>query len=284
VFWVDPSNPASTQANAWRASRPTDAAQMDKLASRAVAKWFGDWNSDIYADVNSVVTAATNAARIPVLVAYNIPSRDCGGFSSGGTSVAGYRTWIASFASALAGRKAVVVLEPDALDGMDCLSSADQQTRIDLLSYAVQMLKAQPNASVYLDAGNPAWHSAADIASRLARASVAMADGFSLNVSNFFTTSDNISYGQSVSAFTGGKHFIVDTSRNGLGPTSDQQWCNPDGRAVGASPTSSTGNALVDAYLWIKVPGESDGACNGGPSAGQWWGDYALGLVNRSTL
>lgn len=257
---------------------------MDKLASRAVAKWFGDWNSDIYADVNSVVTAATNATRIPVLVAYNIPSRDCGGFSSGGTSVAGYRTWISSFASALAGRKAVVVLEPDALGGMDCLSSADQQTRIDLLSYAVQLLKGQPNVSVYLDAGNPSWHSAPDIASRLARASVAIADGFSLNVSNFFATSDNVSYGQSVSALVGGKHFIVDTSRNGLGPTSDQQWCNPAGRAVGASPTSSTGNSLVDAYLWIKVPGESDGACNGGPSAGQWWGDYALGLVNRSTL
>jgi endoglucanase len=284
-FWVDPSNSAAVQATAWRSSRPTDAAQMDKLASKAVAKWFGDWNADIYSAVNAVVTAATNAARVPVLVAYNIPSRDCGGLSGGGgASASAYRTWIGSFASALAGRKAVVVVEPDALGGMDCLSSADQQTRIDLLAYAVQALKAQPNVSVYLDAGNPAWHSAADMATRLSRANVGMADGFSLNISNFFNTSDNVGYGQSISALTAGKHFIVDTSRNGSGPTADHQWCNPDGRSLGTAPTTSTGNSLVDAYLWIKIPGESDGACNGGPTAGQWWADYALGLVNRSTL
>jgi len=285
VFWVDPSNSASVQANAWRASRPADAAQMDKLASKALAKWFGDWNVDIYAAVNAVVTAATSASRVPVLVAYNIPSRDCGGLSGGGgANASAYRTWIGSFASALAGRKAVVVVEPDALGGMDCLSQADQQTRIDLLAYAVQILKAQSNVSVYLDAGNPAWHSPSDMATRLSRANVAMADGFSLNVSNFFNTSDNVSYGQSMSALPGGKHFIVDTSRNGSGTTADHQWCNPDGRSLGAVPTTSTGNSLVDAYLWIKVPGESDGACNGGPNAGQWWGDYALGLVNRSAL
>ena len=34
----------------------------------------------------------------------------------------------------------------------------------------------------------------------------------------------------------------------------------------------------MDAYLWVKTPGESDGTCNGGPRAGQWWPEYALGL------
>ena len=34
---------------------------------------------------------------------------------------------------------------------------------------------------------------------------------------------------------------------------------------------------LVDAFLWIKTPGESDGTCSGGPAAGKWWGEYALG-------
>jgi len=43
-----------------------------------------------------------------------------------------------------------------------------------------------------------------------------------------------------------------------------------------------TGQALVDAYLWIKTPGESDGTCNGGPKAGQWWADYALGLARSA--
>ena len=35
----------------------------------------------------------------------------------------------------------------------------------------------------------------------------------------------------------------------------------------------------VDAYLWIKDPGGSDGPCNGGPAAGQYWAWYAEQLA-----
>lgn len=59
-------------------------------------------------------------------------------------------------------------------------------------------------------------------------------------------------------------------------------WCNPQGRAIGNLPTTQTGHSLADAFVWVKVPGESDGTCNGGPAAGQWWGEYALGLAKRS--
>ncbi|MGH7487297.1 MAG: glycoside hydrolase family 6 protein, partial [bacterium] len=65
-------------------------------------------------------------------------------------------------------------------------------------------------------------------------------------------------------------------------PTSDDEWCNPAGRGLGSRPTTNTADPLVDAYLWIKSPGESDGACNGAPPAGEWWADYALGLAERS--
>ncbi|MFI2791482.1 glycoside hydrolase family 6 protein, partial [Kitasatospora sp. NPDC018614] len=44
-------------------------------------------------------------------------------------------------------------------------------------------------------------------------------------------------------------------------------------------PTTRTADPLVDAYLWIKRPGESDGTCKGGPKAGQWWETYALELA-----
>jgi endoglucanase len=172
-------------------------------------------------------------------------------------------------------------LEPDALAAMDCLSAADQRTRVDLLRYAVDALTADPNAKVYLDAGNPTWQPASTMASRLTDVGLSRVAGFSLNVSNFFFDADNVSYGSKISALTGGKHFIIDSGRNGLGPTSDLQWCNPDGRAIGRRPTTSTGNALVDAYLWVKTPGESDGACNGAPAAGKWMPEYALGLAAR---
>jgi endoglucanase len=76
-------------------------------------------------------------------------------------------------------------------------------------------------------------------------------------------------------------HFVIDTSRNGKGPKGTR-WCNPPGRGLGAPPTTETGNPLVDAFLWIKTPGESDGECNGAPKAGQWWPRYALGLARRA--
>jgi len=99
----------------------------------------------------------------------------------------------------------------------------------------------------------------------------------------------------------GTTHFVIDTGRNGLGPWSGgssypdrQDWCNAPGRGNGIPPTTNTGNALVDAYLWVKVPGESDGSCNRGvsgsttdpewggivdPAAGQWFPQQALQLA-----
>jgi endoglucanase len=283
AFWVNPASNAKITADAWRDTRPDDAAQMDKIASNSQARWFDASSGDILSAVDSVVSSVTGAGAVPVLVAYNIPHRDCGGLSAGGTTVGGYMAWIAAFANGLAGRKSVVILEPDALSDMNCLSAADQTTRVNLIQYAVQLLRAK-GGLVYLDGGNSSWKSASDQAARLRRANVAAADGFFLNVSNFQYTSSSISYGKRIADLVGGKHFIIDTSRNGLGPTADNAWCNPAGRALGPVATTLTADPLVDAYLWIKGPGESDGSCGGAPTAGLWWADYALGLAQRSTI
>jgi endoglucanase len=82
-------------------------------------------------------------------------------------------------------------------------------------------------------------------------------------------------------------HFVIDTSRNGNGaPTAGHgvnEWCNPPGRALGHAPTTHPGVAGVDAYLWIKYPGQSDGACRSGePPAGTWWPSYAISLVREA--
>jgi endoglucanase len=71
---------------------------------------------------------------------------------------------------------------------------------------------------------------------------------------------------------------VIDTSRNG-GNAASGQWCNPPGAGIGTDPTTNTANSLVDADLWIKNVGVSDGACNGGPAAGQFWLSYALDLI-----
>ena len=281
-FFVDAQSNARQTADAWRSSRPGDAAMMEKIASAPQAYWFGGWNADVEADVKAAVASAASATAMPVLVAYNIPQRDCGSYSAGGASSAdGYRSWIRAFTRGIGSQEALVILEPDALAGMDCLNATDRQTRVDLLSFAVTTLR-DAGAMVYIDGGHSRWHSVETMAPRLKAAGIEQATGFALNVSNFHTTAEQVTYGNALSALVGGKHYVIDTSRNGLGSAGDSEWCNPDGRALGEHPNSNTGHALVDAYLWVKRPGESDGACNGHPAAGTWMPEYALGLAKRA--
>lgn len=284
TLFVDPSSSARQTADAWRTSRPADATQMEKIAAASQAMWFGGWSGDVRAAVDAAVSTAASSNALPVLVAYNIPQRDCGGYSAGGSnSPDGYRAWIDDFARGIGARNAIVILEPDALPGMDCLSASDQQTRTGLLSHAIAKLKALGATTVYLDAGHSRWKSPSEIATRLNTAGIGAADGFSLNVSNFHLTSEQLSYGKSISDLVGGKHYVIDTSRNGLGAVSADDWCNPAGRALGERPTAASGHSLVDAFLWVKRPGESDGACNGHPAAGTWMPEYALGLAQRAS-
>lgn len=283
-MYVNPFSPAKKQADAWRRTRPEDAALLDKIANQPIATWMGNWNSDIGRDVRDAVSRITGAKALPVFVAYNIPHRDCGSYSAGGARNAdAYRQWIRSFANGLGGRKAVVIVEPDALAGMTCLSAPLQAERFALIKDAVTVLKAR-GASVYIDAGHARWVPAGEMARRLRAAGVDQATGFSLNISNFLGNAVNIAYGEAVSRQIGGKHFIIDTSRNGAGASQAGNWCNPQGQSIGVSPTANTGNKLVDAFLWVKVPGESDGTCGGGPKSGQWWADYALALAGKKTV
>ncbi|MEK7458893.1 MAG: glycoside hydrolase family 6 protein, partial [Patescibacteria group bacterium] len=203
---------------------------------------------------------------------------DCGsGYSSGGVNRASsYHDWVTKFAGAIGTRSAAVILEPDAL-ALDCFDDA----RGAMLKDAVTVLEAQSGVSVYIDAGHPNWTSAATMATRLSKSGIDNAQGFALNVSNFYSTASNVEFGTALSALVNGKHFVIDTSRNANGWQGE--WCNPQGAGVGAAPTATTGTPLFDAGLWIKAPGDSDGNCNGGPSAGAWWSTYALSLYNQGT-
>ena len=275
-WFVDPQSPARVAADNISASQPLNSLKLSKIANQATAKWFGGWNASIAADTAAYVKAAGEST--PLLVAYNIPQRDCGGYSAGGASSSSYLDWIRGMASGIGAHPAWVILEPDALAGLDCLSVGDQASRLSLLSQAVTILRANPSTRVYLDGGNPRWQAPSIMATRLKAANVDAASGFSTNVSNFISTSENTNYGLLISRLIGGKHFVIDTSRNGNGPAIDGAWCNPAGRTLGSIPTTLTASPAIDAYLWVKSPGESDGACNGGPAAGHWWTDYALGL------
>lgn len=286
-FWVDTDSEAARQVRAWeQAGRTDDARVLRRIADRAVAVWPD--GEDPGPDIDRAVTGAEKSDATAVLVAYNIPHRDCGQHSAGGASDAtAYRAWIDSFAQSVGDHSALVVLEPDAVPHMvdGCTPPLRHQERAQLLDEAVKRLKQQPRVKVYLDAGNPSWITEpGKLTDPMRRSGVARADGFSLNVSNFQSDEDVIDYGRRISASLEDKPFVIDSSRNGNGPLpgTDDGWCNPPGRTLGKAPTTNTGEELVDAYLWIKRPGESDGECRGGPAAGDWWPEYALGLARNT--
>jgi endoglucanase len=286
AFYVDHQSNAARQVETWRTSHPDDAAAIEKIASQPKADWFGDWNPNIELAADQRVTEITRTGGLPVMIVYNVPNRDCGQYSRGGAKAPGmYKAWIRNLAKGIDDRRAVAVLEPDALPLLKkCLKPADQQARLDLVRFAVETLKTNPGTAVYIDAGHSGWIEPPEMAERLKAGGIDRADGFSLNVSNYKSTADELRYGHELSRLLGGKHFIIDTSRNGNGAPDVQgdveaAWCNPDGRALGTPPTTNTGDPLVDAFFWLKPPGESDGRCNHGPAAGAWWPDMALRLA-----
>lgn len=280
-LYVDPGTNAARQAEKWRAQRPEDAALIDKIASQPQAEWLGEWSGAVKLFVRSKMEQYAEVNAMGLFIVYNVPNRDCGQHSKGGAKNGdAYLEWIDKIAAGVGDRPAVMILEPDTLGQLGkCTAKEKQAERYRLLSDAIRIFKAHPNIYVYLDAGHARWLPAEEMAGHLKSAGIEYADGFSLNVSNYVSTEENLEYGRKISALTGGAHFVIDTARNGNGAAPNDEWCNPDGRALGIPPTTDTDDPLCDAYLWLKRPGESDGACNGGPRAGEWWPQQALELA-----
>jgi len=367
-----------------RDGQHADAELIEALVETPQAVWFTKGTpAEVQGSVNATVRRAKGT--VPVLVAYNIPFRDCAQFSAGGaTNTADYLAWIDGFAAGIGDSEAIVILEPDSLgiiphyvtiDGAAewCQpSDADPDTaaadRFLQLNAALDRLNEQPNVAVYLDGTHSGWLNVGDIADRLVKAGVVRAAGFYLNASNYQFSPNLVQYGTWISkciaggtfggscpnqywnggphpakiadllgewtgvalsnygvwsdesddpalntsginlryqGVVGTTHFVIDTSRNGLGPWAPpagvypdaQDWCNPPDRGAGLRPTLDAGVPLLDAYLWIKIPGESDGQCTRGlgptgttdpewgqvdPAAGQWFPAMALDLARNA--
>jgi endoglucanase len=357
-FYVEHDSNAARQAEIYAATgQAANADAMRRLAKVSEAVWFSSGSpAEVRASVRATTRAAARQHTVPVLVAYNIPGRDCSSYSGGGApNESAYAEWIDALARGIGNQPAVVILEPD---GLALLSSEPWcgeggggftgqpedfgrvEERFREINNAIDRLRRNLLTAIYIDGGHPAWHPLNDydagygapraqlgMASRLLHGGINRATGFFLNVSNFRLASDLTEYGSRLSRclwlrqHTGATncsdaelaavdanpllltHFVLDTSRNGQGPwippagvySDPQDWCNPPGRGLGARPTTHTRHPLIDAYLWVKRPGESDGSCTRGtpgpedpeygvvdPSAGQWWPDYALGLVARA--
>jgi len=278
-FYVNPSSKAKAAADG--ASPPSP--ELNAIANTPTAYWMDNLSTP--AVDAKYISAAQGAGTMPILALYGIPHRDCGSFAAGGFGSAdAYKGWIDGVAGAIGGGPAAIILEPDALAMADCLSAGQRQERLDLIGYAVDTLTRNPATAVYVDAGHSRWVSADKMAAMLNQVGVGKARGFSLNTANFFSTGEEVGYGDAISGMTNGAHYVIDTSRNGAGPADGEMyWCNPSGRALGAAPTTATGNGNVDAFLWVKRPGESDGSCGqGDPGAGRFVSSFAIDLARNA--
>jgi endoglucanase len=288
-LWGEQQAPALTSIAALkRAGRYTDAWYLQRIAGQPHALWVsGDVGPAVITQrLRLRMAHARASAGVPVVVLYAIPHRDCGGHSGGGAATAaGYRSIVNAVATGVGTTRAIVVVEPDALAHLSCLGALARTQRYQLLNYAVRRLSASGTTFVYLDAGHAGWVAPRVMAGRLRLAGVARARGISLNVAAFNRTAVEIGFARALAtALARPLPVVIDTGRNGLGAaTGPLRWCNPAGRALGSPPTTTHPVAQVDALLWIKSPGQSDGACRPGePRAGAWWHWYAIGLSRRA--
>src|SRR5215218_881559 len=181
-LWTNPDSTTIAAAADLEGQARADALLLGSYPS---ATWInGGSPNEAKQDVAHVVTAAHAAGEVPVLVAYNVPFRDCAQYSAGGaTSLAEYEAWIDGFAKGIGNKRAVVILEPDGLGIIPWYTTnqgvsewcqpaeADPATaasdRFAMLNYAVDALAALPSAAVYLDGTHSGWRSGGDITDRL---------------------------------------------------------------------------------------------------------------------
>jgi len=270
------SSSASQAAAELEKSGHISGAAADRvIAAQPTAVWLGDWysNSQLRDIVSRVIADARADGKTPVFVTYAIPNRDCGGYSAGGLSASAYDSWTRTLADSLRGQVSAVIVEPDALAGLNSCPQ-DAAARTSLLYNATKVLAS----AGYLDAGHSNWVAPEVMMQRLWNSGLQFARGFSSNVSNFNDTASERLYDEQLRAMSG-KNYVVDVSRNGRGATGE--WCNPRTAGLGENPRVVADGSGLDALLWVKAPGESDGSCNGDPAAGQWFQSYAETLVSN---
>jgi len=277
-FWYQDFNRASNYAKI----NPI----VSKIFEYPSAFWYGDNPKKPKKHMEKSIRRLLNRAhpKLPVFVIYNIPNRDVGQYSKGGADTKeNYLDFIKRFTNGIGDTSPIIIYEPDALPHSTLLSEEEQEWRLNLMKESLQLLTDNCNGLVYIDVGHSSWLEPEVIDELLTKVSNPKVRGFSINSCNYRTTKESVKWGRKILKYRPNDYFVIDTSRNGNGPL-DVEWCNPPQRALGEPPTCDTSHPNCDAYLWVKIPGESDGKCNGGPKAGMFWIEQAEELIKNSKL
>lgn len=180
-----------------------------------------------------------------------------------------YRAWMTEFLGGLrdANARTVIVLQPD----MPLTLGLPHHSKLylNMIKWTVGQINATlPTATTYIDAGASDWLSARSAANMLKAAGVASVRGFSLNITHYASTRNEVAYGKQIigllnKAGIKGKHFVVSTALNGkpfthygntytfqhgsMCATRKAKKCV----TVGQPSTLNTGTRAADAFLWI---------------------------------
>jgi endoglucanase len=290
-WFVNRGDDAQRQMRYWLATGQTSLANlMAKLAEEPQTAHFGSFTTNVRADLRRYLHRVRRGT-VAILSTYDLPHLGCLHRSDTPAENLAFRHWIRAFARAIGRHRTVVFLEEDALITVGCLSPLGLDVRMSELAYATRVLGRLPHTVTYLDAGaadgDPSPHRMARL---LRRAGERHVRGFFLNASHFDWTSNELRYGNQVARILH-THFVVSTSVNGQGPlrpanrvaNGNEILCNPPGRGLGPRPTTDTGDPRADAFMWIGIPGRSDGTCHpGDPPNATWFPAYALGLAKNA--
>lgn len=230
---------------------------------------------------------------IPVFTTYFLHPAVGGCATPSQLSAAGpaFRGRVDEMAAAIGRRPAVTLLEIDGVGSSRCMeqTGALGQWEADL-NYEATQLGNLPHTVVYLEGGYSDGNPPGYTARVLNAAGVGKIRGFFSNDTHINWTIDEVHWAEKVSALTHGANFIVNTAQNGNGPlrphnrvkNGNEVLCNPPGRAMGPAPTTTTGFAHADAFLWTGPPGNSSGSCNGGTAAGTFWAPRGVQLASHA--
>jgi len=263
-------------------------------------------------------------SKTVTFILYMIPTRDCNSLASaGGVSdldkYKGYVDKIANTIKKFPESKVVMVIEPDTLGNLitgETEACKNVHTlHKQALAYAANVFGNMSNVSAYLDAAHSKWLGwaadkvAAVVKEILDNAPNANIRGFSTNVSNYMPIEAEYEYHQKLhdaleEVGIKDKRFIVDTGRSGVDVREEfnvnQTWCNLIYAGLGEPSRGSPdpeNMPLLDAFMWLKPPGEADGSdtgsradpvCGredsfpGSPDAGSWFGEYFASMLEKS--
>ncbi|MDQ3820712.1 MAG: glycoside hydrolase family 6 protein [Acidobacteriota bacterium] len=284
-------NPNSAVAQ-FLAAHPNDpnAALLKKIADQPTGIWLNYyWKSlaDNQSSVRSTIldTLKLAGTKLVTFVIYGIVDRDAGGQSAGGApDRASYYAWCGAIDAALkeAGNpKVVLIMEPDALA---FAQQKQNYAQYETIKVAIDILTQNPNRSLYLDVSMWNYPSTDAMVGAIKflkeQDQMKNVRGWALNTSGYNSDAMCQQFGKDLVAKVGGT-FIVDTGRNGRGPAPVGQWENVPGMALGAKPLIQFVVGM-DANIWAKPPGESDGADNGAPAAGQFFYDRAVEMARNA--